>query len=335
MLYLFHRLTFILLFCSLALLDLFITSCNKESSWDAAGNDTLLTNIKYWAYLIDSLDHAGCIESLVQSRYDLIVMDQQRSIKGSEWHDTRSDVMRIKNSMNSSDGKKLVLCYINVGQAERYRSYWQDGWETGNPEWIMEPDPDGWNDNYGVRFWSTEWKNIMKASIREIVNDGFDGIYLDWLMIYELPEIQQAAILEGLNARQEIAGFVREISSYARQLDEDFLIIGQNAAELVAEPGYLKVVNGIAQEHIWFDGSGDPDEGGSEGDVTVPEEDSEYVIDILKSWQQKGKLVFNVEYALRTQLQNLCYHSTAQQIDINPASGYALTVIVPDLPKII
>ncbi|MBK6966222.1 MAG: hypothetical protein IPH20_20440 [Bacteroidales bacterium] len=37
-----------------------------------------------------------------------------------------------------------------MSDRQSYRYYWQAGWETGNPEWLLDPDPDGWNSSYGV-----------------------------------------------------------------------------------------------------------------------------------------------------------------------------------------
>jgi len=64
------------LFSLLILLVSVNTSCKKESPDDQNGNRSLLSSVNFWAYQIDSLDHSGSIDALVQSRYDLIVMDQ-------------------------------------------------------------------------------------------------------------------------------------------------------------------------------------------------------------------------------------------------------------------
>jgi cysteinyl-tRNA synthetase len=273
-----------------------LTSCKKDSN-TATPATTSLRDVRFWAYQIDGLEDPASIDAICSSHYDLVVMDQQRSISGSEDYDTKSDIQRIHSSSNSRDGKKLVVCYIDVGQAESYRYYWNAGWQPGNPSWILDPDPDGWNDNFGVKYWSPEWKSLMKEYLGRIIEDGYDGIYLDWLMIYDDPAVKDAALLEGKEPTEELISFIRELSVYSKSLDSNFLFIAQNGAELGADPEYVKLFDAIAQEDIWYDGSGDPDNGGNQGDWPVDPLDSELYIEQLTLWQQQGKPVFNVEYA--------------------------------------
>jgi len=275
---------------------LVLLSCHKDSGPDENSNSAL-KDVRFWAYQIDGLDVPSNIDSLCSSHYDLIVMDQQRSIKGSEDYDTRSDIQRIRNSSNSRGGKKLVVCYVDIGQAESYRYYWQAGWGFGNPVWIMDPDPDGWNNSYGVKFWVPEWKTIMSDYFQRIIDDGFDGVYLDWLEIYNFPSVAEAAKQSGLDVRQELFAFIKDLSTFARTKKPGFIFIAQNACELGEYPEYVNMFDAIAQEDIWYDGSGDPDNGGSQGDSAVDPTDSQQYIDQLALWQQQGKAVFNVEYA--------------------------------------
>jgi cysteinyl-tRNA synthetase, unknown class len=285
---------FIIILMSLVIL--LSASCHKDSD-TVENNSNPLTDVRFWAYQLEGLEEPASIDSICSSHYDLIVMDQQRSISGSEDYDTRADIQRIHNSSNSKGNKKLVVCYLDAGQAESYRYYWQSGWQQGNPSWILDPDPDGWNNSYGVKFWSPEWKSVVKQYIEKIIDDGFDGVYLDWLMIYEDPSVIEAAQLEGRDAREELISFIRELTIYAREKKSGFLFIAQNGAELGAYPEYVNLFDAISQEDIWYDGNGDPDNGGSQGDWPVGAGDSHQYIDQLTKWQQQGKPVFNVEYA--------------------------------------
>lgn len=273
-----------------------LMNCNVEHD-GVVNPSNSLQSIDFWAYQIDELDLPQNIDSLCSSHYDLLVIDQQRSIKGSEDHSTVDDVARIRNSLNSKGGKKIVVCYIDVGQVENYRYYWQAGWETGNPEWILGPDPDGWNNSYGVRFWSPEWKTILKDYIGRIIEDGFDGVYLDWLMIYDSPQVIEEAQREGVDVKREFISFISELTVYARGKKTGFIFIAQNAPELGVFPEYAHLFDAIAQEDIWYDGSGDPDNGGQEGDVPVEQPDTEEALNHLTLWQNSGIPVLNVEYA--------------------------------------
>lgn len=273
-----------------------LTSCSSDAD-ENPDSTKALSDLKFWAYQIDSLSDPASIDALVESHYDLIVMDQVRSLRGAEDHDSKADVARIRNSSNSGGGKKLVLCYLDAGQAEAYRYYWNPGWSSGSPPWILGADPDGWNDNYGVQYWSEEWKSILNDYLLRIIEDGYDGVYLDWLMICDDPEVAEKANEQGLEPRREIIRLVKELHSTAIAKKPGFLFIAQNTAELTGEPELLTLLDGIAQEHIWFDGAGDPDDGGAEGDVAVAAEDSDYVTGLLEYWKSHGIPVFHAEYA--------------------------------------
>lgn len=258
-----------------------------------------LANVRYFAYQIQSQDVPGNIAKLAASHYDMLVIDQTRSVKGEESYNSRADVARLKNSANSTGGKKLVVCYIDVGEAESYRWYWRRGWRVGSPEWIVAPDPDGWDENYPVKFWRRAWMDIEKRYIDRIIADGYDGIYLDWLEVYSFVPVQRAAKREGLVTRIELTKFVTELARYARAKKPGFLVIAQNASELGAFPTYVSRFDAIAQEDIWYDGGGDPDTGTQQGDVPLDPEDSRWMVANLKKWQALGKPVFDIEYARR------------------------------------
>jgi cysteinyl-tRNA synthetase len=256
-----------------------------------------LDDTKFWAYQIQGQTEGDSIKELADSHYDLLVIDQTRSIEGETDYDSRADVARLKKSGNSSGGRKIVICYLDVGQAESYRWYWKKGWEVGKPEWIVAPDPDGWDDNYPVKFWRKEWRDIIKRYLDRVIADGYDGVYLDWLEVYSFGPVAREAEKEGLDAQEELIRFVREISRHARSQRPDFIFIAQNAAEMGEHQQYVELFDGIAQEAIWYDGSGDPDVAGNYGDFGVDPDESEECLRNLKLWQKRGKIVFNVEYA--------------------------------------
>lgn len=272
------------------------------SSCDLGKNDRLgiekgkLAGVKTWAYQIQDQNAGSNIDKLIDSHYDLLVIDQTRSLLGDEGYDSKDEVSLLKKSDNSTDGQKIVICYLDVGEAEGYRWYWQDNWEVGSPEWIVAEDPDGWDENYPVKFWRQQWKKIMKQAIDKIIDDGYDGIYMDWLEVYSFEPVAKAAKNEGLDSVEEMIEFVNELADYARLKKKDFIIIAQNAAELGEKKRYIDVFDAIAQEAIWFDG-GDSDKEEKVGDVrNVKQLTGEY-IKYLNIWQKANKPILDVEYA--------------------------------------
>lgn len=231
----------------------------------------LLVNVKHWLYLIDVNLSESTIEKIVNSDYDLVVLDNIPTERNNQDFPMKEPIRRL----HAAPKPKLVLAYIDIGQAEDYRTYWQPEWRIGNPDWITALDPDGWEGNYPVAFWRDEWQKIWLGSggyLERIVAAGFDGVYLDWVEAYSDENIAAAAARDGVDPRQAMIGFVQKIAALSRARNPQFLVIGQNAAELVTDDGYAQTVDAISQEQVWFDGAADND---PPGDCPLPRTEAE------------------------------------------------------------
>ncbi|MFH0981001.1 MAG: endo alpha-1,4 polygalactosaminidase [Planctomycetota bacterium] len=217
---------------------------------------------------------------------------------------------------------KLVLAYIDIGEAEDWRWYWawSQEWPLGEPKpddwpaYILTHDPDGWEGNYPVAYWDPEWKDIIiyglhqssapygdyASVIDEVLRSGFDGIYLDWVEAFENEEVRAAADAAGLDPAEEMIGFIGEMRAYARQRDPDFLIVQQNAAALIdGHPELLDAIDAIAQEAIWFDGEATDDWDDPQGHDSINEQDLvSYYTEYLDQYLGVGVPVFDCEYAV-------------------------------------
>ena len=232
-------------------------------------------------------------------------------------------VSRLKESQ-ASDGlhRKLVLAYIDIGEAEDWRWYWDwsTDWDCKPPvpeDWpgyILECDPDGWSGNYPVAYWDPAWKDIIiygrgqgtepardyVSAIDEAIQDGFDGIYLDWVEGWENAAVLKAARAAGRDSADEMISFIGEMRAYARARQDGFLIVQQNAAELIdGHPELLDVIDAIAQEAVWFDGDATDEWQDRDGyDWENPPDLTAYYLEHLAKYRQAGVPVFNCEYAL-------------------------------------
>jgi len=147
---------------------------------------TSLSQVKNFLYLINPVNFASktdFINAVTSTNYDLLIMDLFYN-ETTEF--TAGEITQLKNKANG--GKRLVISYMSIGEAEDYRYYWQSGWETGNPAWLDKENPD-WEGNYLVRFWEPEWQEIIfgndNSYTKKILNAGFDGVYLDIIEAYE------------------------------------------------------------------------------------------------------------------------------------------------------
>jgi len=219
------------------------------------------------------------LEAIGETAYDLVVMDY--SADGDD--ETAFTAEQIAALKNSPGGRKIVLAYMSVGEAEDYRFYWQEDWEPGNPTWLDAENPD-WAGNYKVRYWDPDWQAIVSDYIDRLLAAGFDGAYLDIVDAYEYYVDGRPA------AAQDMVDFVAAIRAYAHAQDPDFLIFPQNAPELASlVPAYLESVDGIGQEDIYY--------GYQDDDVMTPSAVTAEMESHLDLFKNAGKLVLTVDYA--------------------------------------
>ncbi len=122
------------------------------------------------------------ISAISETNYDVIIMD----FFFDEDEYTFSEIELLKTKKNG--GKRLVISYMSIGEAEDYRYYWQSAWQSYPPYWLAGENPD-WGGNYKVRYWVKEWQNIIYGNessyIYKIIMAGFDGVYLDIIDAFE------------------------------------------------------------------------------------------------------------------------------------------------------
>ena len=127
------------------------------------------------------------IDALKNTDYDIIIMDLFHFEKAY----TASEIRELKTKRNG--GKRLVICYMSIGEAEDYRYYWNGGWKTGKPAWLAEENPH-WKGNYVVKYWDADWQKIITGNDesyqKKILDAGFDGVYLDIIDAFEYFEKQ-------------------------------------------------------------------------------------------------------------------------------------------------
>jgi cysteinyl-tRNA synthetase len=284
-----------------------------------------LSDITYWAYQIQALNETGALDALVASHYDMLVLEPTRTDWSSSDKDfnTRRMVARLKDS-KASDGqhRKRVIAYIDIGQAEDWRWYWtwSTGWDcTGAPpaDWpayIITCDPDGWTGNYPIAYWNATWKDIIiygqntpshpdrdyTSVIDETILDGFDGIYLDWVEAFSDEQVIAAAQAAGVDPAVEMIRFIQEMRAYAQARNPDFVIIQQNAADLIDDhPELITTIDAIAQEAIWYDGDATDDWHDPNGyDFTNNSSLVSFYLAYLDQYKAAGLPVFDCEYAL-------------------------------------
>lgn len=150
---------------------------------------TRLAEARNFLYLINPekfATKAEFVNAVCATNYDLIVMDLFFN-NGTAF--TSEEVERMRTKANG--GRRLVICYLSIGEAEDYRYYWQTSWKRHRPKWLDKENPD-WKGNYKVHYWDPEWQEIICGSgdsyLNRILGAGFDGVYLDIIDAFEYYE---------------------------------------------------------------------------------------------------------------------------------------------------
>lgn len=147
---------------------------------------TSLSQVKNFLYLINPQNFTSktdFINAVTSTNYDLLIMDLYFD-ELTEF--STGEITLLKNKANG--GKRLVISYMSIGEAENYRYYWQSGWKTGNPSWLDDENRN-WEGNYKVWYWEPGWQDIIFGNddsyLKKIIDAGFDGVYLDIIDAFE------------------------------------------------------------------------------------------------------------------------------------------------------
>lgn len=227
------------------------------------------------------------LNEIGNTKFDLVIIDYSRGGNDRFRYD---EIMQLKNSPG---GPKIVLAYMSIGEAETYRWYWDNSWDADNdgipdagaPSWLGPRNPE-WG-SYKVKYWEPGWKAIIYNYLDQIIEAGFDGVYLDRVDAYQYWGPGGESGLNRPTAEQEMVDFVKEIANYARVIKgkKDFIVIPQNAEALAVHPDYVQTVSGIGKESLWYNGNS-----------PQPAAYTSWSIAYLDIFKNAGKIVLVIDY---------------------------------------
>jgi cysteinyl-tRNA synthetase len=121
------------------------------------------------------------IHAISLTNFDVVLIDL--FFEGAEL--TSSEISQLKTKANG--GQRLVISYVNIGSAEKFRYYWKKDWGLHHPLWLKRKY-EGYDDEFIVKFWKKEWQDIIYGNdnsyMKKILEAGFDGAYLDNVEAY-------------------------------------------------------------------------------------------------------------------------------------------------------
>ena len=247
-----------------------------------------------WGYQLQAIEPTV----LAATPYDVLVIDY--SIDGVEPIPSE-DLAALKHKLDGQ--RRIVLCYLSIGEAEDYRFYWNMRWAAKPPEWLG-PESVDWPGNYAVRYWDRDWQGLIYggpgAYLDRIIAAGFDGVYLDRVDAFDAPdsELSRPVRMNGMSQ------FVQSLATYARAMQPDFIVVSQNGEELLADEAYRGTIDGLGKEDLFYgiDGDGIPN---ARADIRAS-------LTPIEAFLAAGKPVFLVEYLTAPDQIQLVKRNAAQ-----------------------
>jgi len=275
-----------------------------------------LNSASGWGYQLQNADP----DELAASKYEVLVMDY--SLDGTD-----AGAYQASQIKAIQDRGKIVLAYLSIGEAEKYRFYWQAGWVPGNPAWLGPKNPES-PDNYKVRYWDSGWWNTaMQPYLDRLLNAGFDGVYLDIIDAYWYwHETGGYAVTFTADKMVEL---VEKIAAYTRAAHPGFILCPQTGESIIDDVSatamrgrYFQAINAIGAEDLFY-------HYGSHADQV-------YRFQMLQLYHQAGKMIFNIEYIGKSLWSSYLKSVCAKPFPIIPYAGVpdrALDELLPDFPR--
>jgi len=259
-----------------------VLGAEPRTTGQAADRRQQLAAVDNWGYWLDSLEISG----VTAAPHDLLVIDSE--ISANRLFEREYDSKEVARMKRRRDGSsRLLLAYLSIGEAERYRPYWNPDWYDARkkPRWLG-PENRRWAGNFAVQYWDPEWQHILfgtpESYLDRILARGFDGVYLDRAdAFFDWKKVNRSA-------RADMALLIARVAAHARQLNPKSVVLMQNAEELLEDGAVMDAIDGIAKEDLLY--------GVRRAEEANKPDDVAYSIELLQSAQKNGRKVLVVEY---------------------------------------
>ncbi len=223
-----------------------------------------LSQVRSWVVQMQNLD----VAQAAAVPADLIVADATSGAVGGKAL-SAGDVTALKRRPDG--GRRLTISYLSIGEAEDYRpDYFNSEYMTEDaPDWLLKEN-ERWKGNRLIRFCEEGWQRTIlgdedgrnvynsldPSPLYKLIELGFDGVYLDRVDVYS--EVEK----ECPGAAAKMVDFVARLAAHARRKNPNFIVILQNAEELLARPQMIEAIDAVAKEDLFYGA----DHGQSEND---------------------------------------------------------------------
>ena len=238
----------------------------------------LLKRVVRWGCQYQKVD----IDAIASSTLDMIVVDPSINDDLLLFIDREQCKVLQKKA---DGGRRIVLAYISVGEADTKRWYWPSKWRQQAPEWLGAQNP-LWPGSYSVKYWDAGWRSLVfegqDSILSRILQSGFDGVVLDRVDGYQDWRDTRAS------ASEDMVDLVVSLAATARSHDPNFIVVIQNAEEILDRDRLVDVIDGHNKESLLT--------GLKSKNSINSAEDIEWSLGHLRRVQQKGVGTFATEY---------------------------------------
>lgn len=255
-----------------------------------------LGTVKTWGYQLAE----ATIEAMAASPFDLIVIDPNTGFGDKSL--ARADIDRLKRKPDG--GRRIVIGYLSIGEAEDYRPdyFSKEYMEEDAPDWLLHENPD-WRGNRLVNVCADGWQqtilgdergrslydSIQPSPLHRLIELGLDGVYLDRVDVYmdikkQCPE-----------GEMRMVDFVVRLAAHARRTNPQFMVVQQNAEDLLKHARLVKAIDAVAKESLFFGW------GGGEASNSIPVNSADGVrwsVERLNKARAAGRSILTVDYTV-------------------------------------
>ncbi len=237
-----------------------------------------LSLVRPWGVQLQNSD----VDKIAASPLDLIVVDHALDEPGRVVA-RPEDVARLK--AKPGGGRRIVLAYLSVGEAETFRPYWKPEWAKTPPEWLGPSNPN-WPGSFVAKYWEKSWQDIVfrapDSILNAIITAGFDGAFLDRVDAYSDWEARRPA------APAEMVELVAALATHARAANPAFILMSQNSEPLLRRKQFRDLIDAVSKESLLY-GLPGPELPNSDSDIA-------WSLTGLNAARSDGIPVFAIEY---------------------------------------
>jgi cysteinyl-tRNA synthetase, unknown class len=219
-----------------------------------AARQAAISKVKVWAMQLQKFD----VATAKATNADMLVTDATSALVSGQPF-TASEVASLKVKPDGS--KRLLISYLSIGEAEDYRPdyFTSEYMEEDAPDWLLSENK-VWKGNRLIRFCNEGWQqtilgddkgmsvynSVELSPLYKLIELGFDGVYLDRVDVYS--EVQK----DCPDAANKMIAFVERLAAHARKRNPNFIVIQQNAEELLQHKRMIDAIDAVAKEDLFY-----------------------------------------------------------------------------------